>query len=70
MSDTTEKGKFILRAYSPKEIRNLYGISARSFKKWTEHFKDEIGEAKGRYYNVAQVKIIIERLGTPGVIEL
>jgi transposase len=70
MSDKTEKGKFMLKAYSPKEIRNLYGVSALTYRKWTESFKDEIGELKGKYYTVAQVKIIIDKLGAPGIVEL
>ena len=70
MSEKTEEGKFMLRAYSPKEMRNLYGVSPRTFKKWTENFKNEIGEVKGKFYTVAQVKIIIEKLGAPGIVEL
>jgi transposase len=70
MSNNTEKGGFMLKAYSPKEIRNLYGVSALTYRKWTESFKDEIGELKGKYYTVAQVKIIIDKLGAPGIVEL
>ena len=44
MSNKTEQGKFMLKAYSPKEIRNMYGVSASVFNKWTASFKDEIGE--------------------------
>lgn len=70
MSNKTEEGKFVLKAYSPKEMRNLYGVSPRTFKKWTEAFENEIGKVKGKYYTVTQVKIIIEKLGTPGIVEL
>ncbi|MDP3557681.1 MAG: hypothetical protein Q8T03_09925 [Bacteroidota bacterium] len=70
MSNKIEEGKFMLKAYSPKEIRNMYGVSACTFKKWTESFKDEIGELKGKYYTVSQVKIIIDKLGAPGIVEL
>lgn len=70
MSNKTEARKFMLKAYSPKEIRNMYGVSACIFKKWTESFKDEIGELKGRYYTVVQVKILIDKLGAPGIVEL
>lgn len=70
MSNKTEEGQFVLKAYSPKEIRNLYGVSSRTFKKWTEVFEKEIGEVKGKYYTVLQVKIIIDKLGAPGILEL
>ncbi|MDO9001349.1 MAG: hypothetical protein Q7W45_16405 [Bacteroidota bacterium] len=70
MSNKIAEGKFMLKAYSPKEVRNMYGVSALTYRKWTEAFKDEIGELKGKYYTVAQVKIIIDKLGAPGIVEL
>jgi hypothetical protein len=69
MANKTEDGKFILKAYSPKEIRGFYGVSIRTFKKWTEDFEEELGEVKGKFYTVTQVKFIIDKLGTPGVVE-
>lgn len=50
-------------------MRNWYGVSWQTFKKWTEDFVDEIGEIKGGYYTVTQVKMIIDKLGTPGIVE-
>ena len=70
MSSKIVEGKFMIRAYTPKEMRNLYGVSWHIFKKWTEDFKDEIGELKGNSYTIPQVKIIIEKLGVPGIVEL
>ena len=70
MGNRTEEGKFMLKAYSPKEIRNMYGVSALTFKKWIEGFENEIGQLKGKYYTVSQVKIIIDKLGAPGIVEL
>lgn len=70
MSNKIAEGKFMLKAYSPKEVRNMYGVSALTYRKWTEGFKGEIGELKGKYYTVAQVKIIIDKLGAPGIVEL
>lgn len=70
MATKTNNQTFILKAYSPKEIRAFYGVSIRTFKKWTEAFAEELGEVKGKFYTVSQIKLIIEKLGTPGVIEL
>jgi hypothetical protein len=70
MSSKTEAGKFMLKAYSPKEIHALYGISKLVFKTWTKSFESEIGEVKGKYYTVKQVQIIMEHLGVPGIVEL
>ncbi len=69
MSNKTEEGKFVLRAYTPKEMRNLYGVSSHIFKKWIEDFQDDIGELKANSYTIAQVKIITDKLGVPGIVE-
>ncbi len=54
-----------IKAYSTKELANIYGICEKTFKKWLIPFYNEVGERHGRYYNVAQVKIIFGRLGVP-----
>lgn len=69
MSNKKEEGKFVLRAYTPKEMRNLYGVSSHIFKKWIEDFQDEIGELKANSYTIAQVRTIIDKLGIPGTVE-
>jgi hypothetical protein len=59
-----------LRPYSLAEMGRLYSVCDRTFKKWVEPFAKEIGEKKGRYYTISQVKIIFEKLGLPGEIEV
>jgi hypothetical protein len=54
-----------IRPYSTKDLAAIYGVCAKTFKKWTEPFMTEIGAKNGRYYSVAQVKIIFERLDVP-----
>lgn len=51
------------------EMAKLYGVCDRTFKKWLRPFYDEIGERCGRYYTLAQVKTILEKLGIPPNIE-
>lgn len=60
-------GDFTL-TLSPKtstQIAELYGISLKTFYKWVAPFKNDIGEKIGRFYNIAQVKTILEKLGLP-----
>ena len=59
---------FILRPYSYKELTALYGISQRTLKTWLAPFMEEIGEKHSRYFTVRQVRIIIGKLGLPGII--
>lgn len=58
-----------IRPYSPSEIAQLYGVSWRVMNGWLKFHKEAIGERVGLYYNVNQVKIIIEKLGLPCKIE-
>jgi hypothetical protein len=55
-----------VRPYTAKQLYELYGVSDKTFRKWLVPFATEIGEKKGRYYTIAQVKVILERLGIPG----
>jgi len=54
-----------IKAYSTKELANIYGVCEKTFKRWLRPFHQEVGERQGRYYNVAQVKVIFYRLGVP-----
>ena len=61
--------KFQLQPLSNAELANIYGISRTTLLTWMKPFKNELGERKGWYYNIRQVKIIIEHLGFPDTIE-
>lgn len=52
--------------YSTKELARFYGVCDKTLLKWMKPFLTDIGPKQGRFYTVAQVKIIFEKLGTPG----
>jgi transposase len=54
-----------IKAYSTKELANIYGVCEKTFKRWLAPFQQELGKRQGRYYNVAQVKVIFCKLGVP-----
>ena len=54
-----------IRPYSIKDLSVIYGVCDRTFKKWIKPFNTAIGEKNGRYYSVAQVKVIFDKLGVP-----
>ena len=66
---TYEKSKFEVKAYTMKELASFYQISVKSFRTWINPFKNEIGKKQGRYYNVNQIRVIIAKLGMPGIAE-
>jgi hypothetical protein len=62
--------KMILRPYTVKELAALYRISKGTFRKWMEPLQAEIGERIGHFYMIPQVKIILEKFGTPQGMEV
>ncbi len=58
----------LIKPYSLNEMAHLYGVDWRTLKKWIEPFKAEVGEKRGRFYTISQVKIIFDKLGIPSVI--
>jgi hypothetical protein len=54
-----------IRPYSTKELAGIYNVCDKTMKKWINPFVAEIGVKNGRYYSVAQVKIIFDKLGVP-----
>lgn len=58
-----------IKAYTISELAAIYKVCSKTFKKWIEPFAEVIGEKRGRYYNVNQVKIIFEKIGIPHTVE-
>ena len=56
---------FEIRAYKPIELRKIFGLGYKAFRRQVEPFKDEIGEVIGKRYTPRQVEIIISHLGAP-----
>ncbi|MBL0146091.1 MAG: hypothetical protein IPP48_10235 [Chitinophagaceae bacterium] len=56
-----------VKPYSTKEIATLYGVCDKTLKKWLKPFEESIGKKTGRYFTIAQVNIIFDKLGMPGM---
>ena len=54
-----------IRPYSVKDLASIYGVCDKTLKKWVKPYATEVGEKNGRYYSVAQVKVIFDKLGVP-----
>lgn len=54
-----------IRAMSKTELANAYQVSIKTFSRWIQPFKEEVGKYLGRAYTPKQVKIIFDLLGTP-----
>ncbi len=54
-----------IKPYTHKELSGFYGVSEKTLKKWLHPFQELIGEKRGRFYTVVQVKIILDKIGIP-----
>jgi hypothetical protein len=63
---TTIPDAFEMKHYSTKELARFYGVCDKTLLKWMKPFATDIGQKQGRYFTVAQVRVIIEKLGIPG----
>jgi hypothetical protein len=66
---STSHGKLEIKPYSKKELAAIYGMSPRCFSTWLKPFSVLIGSKIGKYYNIHQVKIIVDKLGFPFTME-
>lgn len=57
---------FPLKPYTIIQLAGLYGVSGKTLRRWLTPFTIEIGDKSGHYYTIAQVKIILAKLGVPG----
>ena len=63
---TMSKETVEMKHYSTKELAKFYGVCDKTLLKWMKPFTKEIGQKQGRYFTLAQVKIIFDKLGMPG----
>ena len=57
---------FPLKAYTVKQLAELYGVSSKTFRRWLVPFNKKIGTKQGYFYSISQVRRIVEHLGVPG----
>ncbi len=61
----TTKHTTEIKAYSVKELCNLYQVSYKTFSRWLQTAREDIGERPGRFYTVLQVEKIFSEFGIP-----
>ncbi|MBS1616247.1 MAG: hypothetical protein JST06_09045 [Bacteroidetes bacterium] len=57
---------FPLKAYTVRQLADLYGVTTKTFRRWIAPFNEAIGDRHGHFYNIIQVKCIVQNLGVPG----
>ena len=55
----------MVKAYTIKELADLYGISVKTFRTWLRPHLHVIGKKCGRYFTALQVRKIFDILGIP-----
>lgn len=65
MSTMATTNEFEIRHYSTKDLAKCYGVCDKTLLKWMKPFAKEIGQKQGRFFIVAQVLVILDKLGKP-----
>ncbi len=60
----------VVKPYTLRELAALYQVGWKTFKSWIKPFTEEIGERRGRFLTIPQVKTIFEKLDYPPCFQL
>jgi hypothetical protein len=66
---TTIPAPIIVKPYMIGELARYYQVSEKTFRNWLKAFSDRLGKRIGRYYNIKQVELMFQELGTPRILE-
>jgi len=70
MSEIKNENHIIIKPYTQKELAAIYGVSAKTFRKWIRAMDSELGDRIGYYYSIEQVKIVFTRLQLPTTVRV
>ncbi len=59
------QGDFVLKAFTHKQLAQMYGVSWLTFQNWMKKVENEVGKKTGHFYHVHQVKKIFQIFGLP-----
>jgi hypothetical protein len=59
-----------IKPYKLKEIAALYGLHRDTMREWLKLIKDKVGERKGHYYNIDQVRTIFDVYKLPSYVQI
>lgn len=59
------KNTVVIKTYSKKEMREMYGISKWKFNNLIREFRAELGDTSSHYFTPKQVEVIFAKLNPP-----
>jgi hypothetical protein len=67
-----EEERTVIRVmpYTTKQLSVIYKVDRRTFYKWLNDFKNDLGKRNGYYWSIPQVKMIFQKLSLPANIIL
>lgn len=67
MNDEKENNNvFVIKAFTKKELRLLYGIPEASFRRWLKGVPETSSTGRKNWLTALQVEAIIKMYGVPG----
>lgn len=55
------------KAYTKKELRQLYGVPETTFKRWLRALPETANTGRKNWLTLVEVEAIFQRYGVPGV---
>lgn len=65
-SEETTTQALVLKAYTKKELRLLYGLSESTFRRWLKKIPETANTGQDNWLDVDQVAAILKARGVPG----
>lgn len=66
MNEEKENNVFVIKAFTKKELRLLYGIPEASFRRWLKGIPETSNTGRKNWLTALQVEAIIKTYGVPG----
>ena len=62
-----EEEKKVIRVmpYTTKQLSVIYNVDRRTFYKWLNDIKNDLGKRNGYYWSIPQVRMIFQKLSLP-----
>ncbi|MDP3146025.1 MAG: hypothetical protein Q8T03_13410 [Bacteroidota bacterium] len=58
---------FMIRAYTKKELRQLYGIPKSTFLRWLLPLRSKLKSQRSNWLTAAEVECFVKEYGFPGI---
>ena len=66
----TAEGNLIIKPYQLQHLGEIYDVHPRTVRRWIDKLVPQIGKKKVKYFTIEEVKLIVNAIGLPQIVEL